>query len=86
MEDKEDILKKSHQEYVDWWLPIDVENGSIMGAMSYNRFLESLLTYTHEDWFVRWIGDKIPSDKIIPFKVFILRLVVNTHIEFSKQK
>ena len=83
--EREEILKIAHQEYVDWWLPIDLACDSCMGAMSYDRFLESLLTYPHEKWFTRWIGDKIPSDKITPFKTFIFRLVVFNHVENSKQ-
>jgi hypothetical protein len=46
MEDKEDILKKSHQEYVDWWLPIDVENGSIMSLFSFNNNANCLNYYS----------------------------------------
>ena len=29
------ILKKSFQEYIDWWLPIDIESGSLASPMSY---------------------------------------------------
>ena len=31
-------LKKAHQRYVDWWLPIDVANGSFLAPMSIERF------------------------------------------------
>ena len=82
---REEILKIAHQEYVDWWLPIDVAAGSVIAPMSYDRFLESLLTYPHENWFSRWIGDKIPSDKITYFKTFIFRVVVYNIVENSKQ-
>lgn len=74
--EKENILKTAHQEYVNWWLPMDIESGSLIAPMNYNRFLESLLTYSHEDWFMRWVGDKIPSNKITSFKTFILRTIV----------
>ncbi len=76
---KDDILKIAHKEYIDWWLPIDIESGSLLAPMSYNRFLESLLTYPNEEWFVRWIGDKIPSDRITAFKGFILRSIVKSY-------
>jgi hypothetical protein len=31
--EKEEILKNAHQEYVDWWLPIDVAGGSFLAPM-----------------------------------------------------
>ena len=31
--EKEEILKNGHQEYVDWWLPIDVAGGSFLAPM-----------------------------------------------------
>lgn len=70
------ILKNAHQKYYNWWHPIDVNNGSILGAMAYNRFLESLLTY-NDDWWDRWIGNTIPLDKKIAFKVYILKTIKN---------
>ena len=77
--DREDILKGAYQEYVDWWLPIDIKSGSLMSPMVYERFLESLLTYPHEDWYMRWIGDKIPSEKITVFKSFIFRVIISKY-------
>lgn len=58
-------IKKAHQRYVEWWLPIDVAAGSVMAPMSCHRFCESLLTYSDKDWFDRWLPDfKEPGEKI----------------------
>jgi hypothetical protein len=83
--ENEEILKNAHQDYVDWWLPIDVAGDSFLAPMSYDIFLERLLTYPHEEWFARWIGDEIPSDKITAFKTFIFRLLIFNHVNNSKQ-
>jgi hypothetical protein len=69
------VLKNAHQKYVDWWHPMDVAAGSIMGAMSCHRFCETLLTY-NDEWYDRWIEDSIPKDKKQPFKVDILRFII----------
>lgn len=73
-----EILKVAHQEYVDWWLPIDVAAGSVMAPVSFPMFLQYLLKLPEEVYWDRWIGDKIPKDKKIEFKQF----VINTLIEY----
>ncbi len=58
---------ESHNKYVQWWLPIDVESGSLMAPMSLNSFCESLLILDgdmkvnsifhygkFEKWWDRW--------------------------------
>jgi len=74
--ERDNLLNNAHQKYINWWLPMDIQSGSSLGAMAYNRFLESLLTYS-DDWWVRWIGDDIPLDKKIAFKVYILKIIKN---------
>lgn len=75
MNNQFDILKEAHQKYVDWWLPIDVANNSVMAPMARHMFCETLLTY-EDDWFNRWIEDSIPTDKKVAFKKRILQLII----------
>lgn len=54
---KYDRYKKivdSHEEYVEWWLPIDVAAGSVMAPMSLQRFCELMLTLPNNNFFDRW--------------------------------
>ena len=78
---KEEILKSTYQEYFDWWSPIDIANGSALAPMTYERFLETLLTFPHETWFKRWVINKIPPNKVTDFKTFIFRVVINNKLK-----
>lgn len=78
-----EILQKAHQEYVDWWLPIDSPSGSLLDAMSFYRFLQFLLTGSNDDFFDRWIMNKIDKDKKGVMKQFILDLLFK--MNFDKQ-
>jgi hypothetical protein len=74
-EDKLSILKDAHKKYCEWWLPIDLDCNSCMGAMSCHRFCETLLTY-NDEWWNRWLGDTIPVEKKQSFKSYILKMIV----------
>ena len=49
------LLSKGYKRYVDWWLPIDVAGGSFLAPMSFEWWLERMLTFPDEKWFDRWI-------------------------------
>jgi hypothetical protein len=78
-----EVIKSAHQKYVDWWLPIDVAAGSIMGAMSCHRFCESLLVfeggyaYGIKNWWNEWLGDYSTIDAKTKMKQFILKLIIS---------
>lgn len=85
-EERLQVLKDAHQKYVDWWMPIDVAAGSLMGAMCRHRFYETLLTYEGgwggvedqqiKSWWNEWLGEYTSiADKTI-MKQFILKLVI----------
>jgi hypothetical protein len=75
MVSKLSILKDTHQKYVDWWLPIDLQCDSCMAPMSCHRFCETLLTY-NDEWWNRWLGEIIPEDKKQSFKSEILKMII----------
>jgi len=49
------LLSKGYKRYVDWWLPIDVAGGSFLAPMSFEWWLERMLTFPDEKCFDRWI-------------------------------
>ena len=74
----ENLLIKAHQDYVDWWLPIDVSQGSTLAPMSFLRFLEYILIFDDKNWFDRWLGDfDMISRREI--KRVVLQRIVNHH-------
>jgi hypothetical protein len=78
-----EVIKLAHQQYVDWWLPIDVAAGSTMGAMSCHRFCESLLTFEGgyaggiKNWWNEWLGDYTSIEDKTKMKVLILKLIIS---------
>ncbi len=66
-----ELLKDTHKRYVDWWMPIDIACNSCLAPMSFKRFCDSLLTYPDE-WWSRWLGDKVLDTKKTAFKQYIL--------------
>jgi hypothetical protein len=54
---KEDILLKAHQQYVDWWLPIDVAAGSVLAPMGLYMFCHRMITMPENEFFDRWIDE-----------------------------
>ena len=81
-EERLDKIKKAHQRYVDWWLPIDVASGSLVAPMSRHRFCESLLTYSDQNWFDRWLPDYINITEKNHMKRWVLEFIIAhyTHI------
>ena len=80
-------LKDAHQRYIEWWLPIDVESGSLIAPMSCHRFCETLLyndggfggSSPIKNWWDEWMKDfRSPEDKI-KMKQQILTLVISHH-------
>jgi len=79
MDERIALLKDAHQEYVDWWLPIDVAGGSLLAPVGFLWFLHYLLTMPSEHWWDRWVGCTIPKDKHYVLKRDILRLIIEHH-------
>lgn len=83
-EDRIDEIKKAHQRYVDWWLPIDVAGGSFMAPMSCSRFCEQLLINdggwsTIENWWNEWLPDfTTPTEKYY-MKRAVLEAIIMHH-------
>lgn len=85
------VIKSAHQKYVNWWLPIDVEAGSVMGAMSFARFCESLLIFEGgwggsggqriDNWWNHWLNDYTSIEDKTKMKAIILRIAIAHHIE-----
>jgi hypothetical protein len=85
-------IKKAHQRYVDWWLPIDVAGGSFMAPMSYNSFCETLLTNdggwfsaesTIENWWNEWLPDFTePKEKSL-MKRCILENIIGYYLHIA---
>lgn len=74
------LLNMAYQKYVDWWLPIDVANGSVMAPITFHRFLGYLLIFPEDTWWNRWIGDVMPDDKL-SLKQFILELIIKHYTQ-----
>ena len=83
----EEILLKAHQNYIDWWLPIDVAHDSFLAPMGLLRFCRYMLIMPDEECFDKWINEKelqIPKDGNIRLakiymKEFILKMMLAHH-------
>lgn len=78
-------IKKAHQRYVDWWLPIDVAGGSFMAPMSYERFCEWLLTGNDSDWFDRWLPEFIEVNEKHYMKRQLLSVIIDQFINYKTE-
>ena len=72
-----DKIKEAHQRYVDWWLPIDVANGSLLAPMCCLRFCEYLLIFP-DSFFQEWINEEDKNEFI---KRHILNIIVAHHMK-----
>ena len=81
---QQDILLKAHQQYVDWWLPIDVAAGSVLAPMGLYSFCHKMLSYPEKEFFDRWIDEtELPIPKNgdirmgrIYMKEFIIKRII----------
>ena len=73
-EERLEEIKKAHQRYVDWWLPIDVAGGSALAPRSFDGFCRFLLVANDSDWFDRWLPDYTSSEE----KYFMKSVIMDT--------
>jgi len=71
-------LKEAFNLYYEWWHPMDIACDSCMGAMSVNRFYETLLTHS-DDWWDRWLPDSTETREKYYLKSHILERVLQHH-------
>ena len=77
--DIENLLIKTHENYVKEWLIIDIAAGSIMAPMSYDRFCEKLLIFDDIFW-ARWSLYAGASEKV-DIKSYILDKIKRKYFE-----
>lgn len=84
------IILDGYQKYYNWWLPIDVANGSTLAPMTFLWFCEYLLVFDDKKWFDRWLDkDKFILPKgggektaRVYMKKFILEQISKHHMGY----
>jgi len=76
------ILKCAHEDYVDWWLPIDVAGDSFMAPMGFLRFLTYMLYLPQDEWWDRWVGNEYSREETLNLKHVTLDLVVRHYLGY----
>ncbi len=66
---KEEILKNAYQNYLDYWIPIDIACNSCLSIVGYDYFLIRLLTFD-DKYFDRFV--KIQKFSKSTIKKYIL--------------
>lgn len=73
--DKEFILQQAFNDYLNWYQPIDIQSGSSLAPMSFERFCETLITFDNI-WYDKWLGNKVTDNKHTQLKTYILSRIV----------
>jgi hypothetical protein len=73
--DKASILENAFKDYLNWWTPIDIDSGSTMAPMSFERFCETLLIFDNI-WYNKWLDNKILNNNHTQFKTYILSRII----------